>query len=378
MKIAVVIPKYGLVGGAETFVFEVCERLASRGEFEIHVFANKWEPGGTPIVFHKVPIIWFPRIIEPISFAYFANKLIHRQDFDLVHSHERIFEMDIFTFHGIPHRVWKRNIRKRPLTLFDRATAWVERKGLCNNTLQMVMPVSSLVREELLKQYDFLDGKILINPPGVALERFSVPDPQKCRQEILLRFGWSQKDIIVLFVSMNFELKGLDLVLKGMAAVADGEKRNSNLKLLVVGKGDENRFKRLARDMGILRQVKFAGVTREVEKYYMAADIFAMPSRFDTFGLVVLEAMAAGLPVIISKNVGARDLVKQGHNGFVLSEDPSTFEIAASLSSLLEPERRKLMGENGRRVAHLHSWDKTADRVADLYRRFGNSMDCTL
>jgi UDP-glucose:(heptosyl)LPS alpha-1,3-glucosyltransferase len=172
---------------------------------------------------------------------------------------------------------------------------------------------------------------------------------------------------------MNFELKRLDLILKGMAAVVDGEKKNSNLKLLVVGKGDEKRFKILARDLGISKRVRFVGVTREVEKYYMAANIFAMPSRFDTFGLVVLEAMAAGLPVIISRSVGARDLVKQGITGFVLSEDPSISEIATSLSSLLEPEKRKLMGENGRRIACLHSWDKTAKRVADLYRRLGNS-----
>ena len=372
MKIAVVIPKYGLVGGAETFVFEVCERLAVRENFEIHVFANKWRSGQGSITFHKVPVIRFPRYLGPVSFAYFANKLIRRQGFDLIHSHERIFEMNIFTFHGIPHTTWVKKIRRRPLTLFDRSTAWVEQKGFGNKNLQMVMPVSSLVQQELLKQYDFLKNKILINPPGVNLERFSVLDPRKCRQDMLFRYGWSQKDIVVLFVSMNFELKGLDLVLRGMAAVSGLENKDSNLKLLVVGKGDDKRFKRLTREMGISDQVIFVGVTREVEKYYMAADIFAMPSRFDTFGLVVLEAMAAGLPVIISKSVGARDIVKEGHNGFVLSEVPSVSEIATSLTLLLGPDKRKLMGENARQVARLHSWDKTADKVADLYRQLAD------
>lgn len=371
MKIAVVIPKYGLVGGAETFAFEVCERLALRREFEIHVFANKWRSGQEAITFHKVPIIRFPRYLDPMSFAYFADKLIRRQNFDIVHSHERLFEMDIFTFHGIPHRIWKKRIRKRPLTLFDRATAWVENKGLRNPKLKIVMPVSSLVQEELLQKYDFLKNKIFISPPGVALERFSALDPQKCRKEILLRYNWSQNDIIVLFVSMNFELKRLDLVLKGMAAVADGEKKDSSLKLLVVGKGNEKRFKKLACDMGISEKVIFVGVTREVEKYFLAADIFAMPSGFDTFGLVVLEAMAAGLPIIISKNVGARDLVKQGENGFILSADPSIDEIATSLTRLIDSKNRRLMGESGYRVACSHSWDKTADKVADLYQKIG-------
>jgi UDP-glucose:(heptosyl)LPS alpha-1,3-glucosyltransferase len=160
-----------------------------------------------------------------------------------------------------------------------------------------------------------------------------------------------------------------------MAAVTEGGMKNSNLKLLVVGKGNEKQFKILARDLGISDRVFFVGVAQELEKYYMGADIFAMPSRFDTFGLVVLEAMAAGLPVIISRNVGARDLVRHGINGFILSVDPLIAEIATSLSLMMDPEKRKTMGENGRRVASFHSWDKTAELIASLYRRLGNGTD---
>jgi len=177
---------------------------------------------------------------------------------------------------------------------------------------------------------------------------------------------------------MNFELKRLDLVLKGIAGVVSRERGSTDAKLLIVGKGDVKRFGGLARDLGISDRVVFSGVTREVEKYYLAADVFVMPSRFDTFGLVVLEAMAAGLPVIISRSVGARDLVEQGVNGFVLSEDPSIPELVTSLSSMLDREKRMLMGENGRRIALRYSWDKTANRVADLYQMFGNGTDYML
>lgn len=369
MKIAVVIPKYGLVGGAETFVFELCERLALRKEFEIHVFANKWQSGKGPIVFHKVPIIRFPHFLGPISFAYFVHQRIRQDDYALVHSHERIFEMDLFTFHGIPHKTWIKKVRKRPLTLFDHATAWVEQRGFSNKKLQMVMPVSRLVQEEIQKRYGFLGDKLLVNSPGVDTERFSSLDPQQCRKEIFLRYGFSPEDVVVLFVSMNFELKRLDLVLKGIAGVVSREKKKADVKLLVVGKGDVKRFGGLARDLGISDRVVFTGVTREVEKYYLAADIFVMPSRFDTFGLVVLEAMAAGLPVIISRSVGARDLIEHGVNGFILSEDPSISEIVTSLSSILVREKRLHMGENSRRVALRYSWDKTASRVADVYHQ---------
>ncbi len=375
IRVAVVIPKYGLIGGAESFVFEVTERLAEHKDFEIHVFANKWRQGKAPITFHKVPIIPFPRWIRPISFAYFSKRSMQSDFFDIVHSHERIFEMDLLTFHGIPHEIWVKKTKKRSLSLFDRSTAWVEKKGMNQEKGAIILPVSTLVKDELLKLYNIPKSKLHVIHPGVSLERFSSVNREDFRYEIRQRHGLSLEDVVVLFVSMNFELKRLDLLLKSIAATVDREKDNSNLKLMVVGKGDEKRFETMARNLGISNRVIFVGVTRDVEKYYLAADIFAMPSRFDTFGLVVLEAMAAGLPVIISHSVGARDLVEQGVNGFVLSNDPSISEIVTSLTMMMDREKRILMGKNGRRIALRYSWEKTAGRVADFYRRFGKDTD---
>lgn len=375
IRVAVVIPKYGLIGGAESFVFEVTERLAEHKDFEIHVFANKWRQGKAPITFHKVPIIPFPRWIRPISFAYFSKRSMQSDFFDIVHSHERIFEMDLLTFHGIPHEIWVKKTKKRSLSLFDRSTAWVEKKGMNQEKGAIILPVSTLVKDELLKLYNIPKSKLHVIHPGVSLERFSSVNREDFRYEIRQRHGLSLEDVVVLFVSMNFELKRLDLLLKSIAAMVDREKDNSNLKLMVVGKGDEKRFETMARNLGISNRVIFVGVTRDVEKYYLAADIFAMPSRFDTFGLVVLEAMAAGLPVIISHSVGARDLVEQGVNGFVLSNDPSISEIVTSLTMMMDREKRILMGKNGRRIALRYSWEKTAGRVADFYRRFGKDTD---
>jgi len=364
-----VIPKYGLVGGAEGFVFNLTERLAQRDDFDVHVIANQWRSGNAQIAFHKVPIIRFPRWLQPVSFAYFAQKTIKKGVYDIVHSHDRIFEMDLFTFHGIPHRTWIKETKRDRLSLFDRAMVWVEQKAFNNLNCPIIMPVSNLVKEEVLKVYDVPESRIKTIHPGVSFERFSSLDRQVCRHEIRQHHGLAPDDVVVLFVSMNFELKRLDLVINGIAEVVEKEDRNSSFKLLVVGKGDSKRFGVQARSMGISERVIFAGVTDEVEKYYLASDIFAMPSGFDTFGLVVLEAMAAGLPVIITPRVGARDLVESGINGFILSENPSVAEMTASLTALATQEKRMQMGENGRQIALRHSWDNTADRVADLYRQ---------
>jgi len=368
MKIAVVIPKYGLVGGAEGFAYELTERLAEREGLEIHLFANQWRSRNTSITFHKLPIIPFPRFLRPISFAYFSHKGIRSNDYDLVHSHDRIFQMDLLTMHGIPHRTWIKEARRKPLSLFDRSTAWVEKNGLTGSRSPMILAVSTLVRDELLKLYDIPESKIRVIHPGVSQGRFSSLDQESCRHEIRQRHGLSSSDVVVLFVGMNFEVKRLELVLKGIAHLIAKGNKNSNLKLVVIGKGREGWYLNMARDLGIFNRVIFAGVTPKVEDYYLASDIFAMPSRFDTFGLAVLEAMMAGLPVIITQRVGARDLVNSGVQGFVLSEDPSPGDVAEKLAVLMDKENRRRMGENARELALQHTWNRTVDQVEEIYQ----------
>jgi UDP-glucose:(heptosyl)LPS alpha-1,3-glucosyltransferase len=368
MKIAVVIPRYGLVGGAENFAFELCERLAEREDFTIEVFANKWRSGSPPIRFHKVPIITFPRSLRQMSFAFFSNTMIGRhRGFDLIHSHDRIFRMDLLTMHGIPHETWIKEARCKRLSLSDRSVAWIEKKGLTGSRMPVVVAVSNLVKDELLNLYNIPESKIHVVHPGISASRFSSLDPDECRNQIRRHHDLSPQDIVLLFASMNFEIKRLDLVLKSVADVVVKEDGISNLKLLVVGKGKREKYMTLARELGITNNIIFAGVTNEIEKYYLAADILAMPSRFDTFGLVVLEAMMAGLPVIISRRVGARDLVDSGVQGFVLAEEPSVSDMSEKLRFLMDRENRKKMGESARQVALRHTWEKTADQMADLY-----------
>jgi UDP-glucose:(heptosyl)LPS alpha-1,3-glucosyltransferase len=150
-RIAMVVPGYGLVGGVESYVRQFCEQLAADSRFEIHVFANRWHKGSLPITFHRVPIIPFPRFLRPISFAHFAKRAMSREKVALVHSHERIFAMDIFSVHGVPHRTWTEEVRRKRMSLFDRSTAWVESKGIHCARVSAILPVSELVKEELLK-----------------------------------------------------------------------------------------------------------------------------------------------------------------------------------------------------------------------------------
>lgn len=363
-KIAVIVPKYGLVGGAEQFAFQVTERLAARTPYEFHVFANQWKSiEGSRVIFHKVPMIRFPRFLRPVSFAWFASRLMAGQHFDLVHAHDRVFGADLVSLHCTPHAAWVRDVRRKRPSLFDRAMCAVERRMLAAGGASLFFPTSSIAMETFLREYSPLPGQWKVMHPGVDAARFSSPDREKCRAEIRGRHGIGSSDFLVLFVGMNFELKGLDTI---MAAVAKARVQQpaANIRLLVVGRGDEEKYRGVARSHGIGDAVVFAGTQAGgIERYYRAADMFIMLSGFDTFGMVVLEAMAAGLPVVVSSNVGARDVVEDGVNGFVLPDGRDVDAAADRIVCLLDGDRQRAMSAAASRSAAGHDWER---RVAEL------------
>ncbi len=373
IRAAVIIPKYGLIGGAEQFARELSIRIADTPDCEIHVFANKWQESDDRIIFHKVPIITFPKFLTSISFAWFSQLAIKRHGgFDLVHTHDRVFQADLATLHGTPHRFWTREVRRKRMSLFDLGTDFVERSFIEGGGFFRLMAVSGLVKNTLMKEYPSLDcGKISIIHPGVDNATFDRLTRALCQAEIREQYRIGKTDILVLFVSMNFELKGLDLLLKSLAR-ANCTLSESKFKLLVVGKGNIRKYGRMAEELGIRNAVVFTGPLEPdaLKRIYVASDIFSMLSKFDTFGMSALEAMAAGVPVLISNRVGARDLVVDGLNGFIIEFDSDPSLAAVKLLHFADPGQRAFMSENALRTAQANSWQATAGKVEGIYREF--------
>lgn len=367
-KIAVVVPKYGLVGGGEQFASEITERLARNENFEIHVFANRWVSNSDRIRFHKVPMVRFPRFLRPLCFAWFVKSMINRMNFDLVHSHDWILKGDVFSVHSVPHAGWVRNVRKKLLSLFDCARIAVERRAIRDGESSCFLPVSTIAMEAFRREYATLPGQWQVLSPGVEVARFSMPDRVACRADIRARYGIGAADILLLFVGMNFEVKGLDIIIAAVAK-ARTARPEANIRLLVVGRGNENKYLKIAQSLGIAEAVTFAGTQVDgLERYYRAADIFIMLSKFDTFGMVVLEAMASGLPVIVSPNVGAKDLVEEGINGFILPAHQDADAAADCIVRLTDTEQREAMGTAAARTAIMHDWERLAEKMEQLYQ----------
>jgi UDP-glucose:(heptosyl)LPS alpha-1,3-glucosyltransferase len=368
-RIAVVIPKYGLVGGAEGFAAELTERIAADPRFEVHVFANRWVASSRRITFHRVPVVKFPRFLISPSFAWFTRRGVAAAGpFDLVHTHERIFAADVYTMHGIPHRWWVRQVRKKRMSLFDRATACVEDRLVHEGGCRRFLAVSDLAREIFLREYPVDRDLVTVLHPGIDTSPYDRLDRSRCRREVRNRFGIGLDDPLILFVSMNFSIKGLDHLLRGLGRLRE---RNpaARFRLLVIGRGDERAYGRLAGELGLGEEVVFTGPVKrdELPEIYLAGDCYAMLSRFDTFGMVVLEAMAAGLPVLISGRVGARDLVREGKNGFIVEAPEDADAIADRIGTMLQGDFLEGMGREAVETARENSWEAAVGRVLEAY-----------
>jgi len=378
-KIAIVIPKYGLVGGAEGFAARLTEGFAQNRNYEVHVFANKWadDPGG--ITFHRIPIVPFPKFMTSISFAYYAGMQISKMPFDLIHTHDRIFEADLFTMHGIPHRIWVNEIRKKKnMSLFDIGTQWVEKRLISNERCKLFHAVSSLTKDKFLQEYGHIHPeRVRVIHPGVELSRFQKYDRQLCRNEIRTQININKNDRVILFVSMNFDIRGLDRLIQGMARLKV-TRALDDVKLLVAGKGNTKKYSSLARDLGIMKNVVFTGMAdrERLDKIYLASDMFSILSEFDPFSMTTLEAMAASLPVMISGNVGAKDLIKEGINGFVIHDVADADEVADRINRMLDDSIRQGMAEEAFKTTKQQSWLETARRVEEMYEEIlGNRVN---
>ena len=366
-RIAVFVEKFGMPGGSERFTQETVLRMADTGRFEFHVFANRWNCSRSDISFYRVPMVRFPRPLRPWLFVHLARRMIDRGAFDVVHSHHAFPGADIVSLHGTTRRFWVEQIQRRSVRLFDRVSDSIDASMMAEGARTTFMPVSTLVIETYRRSFGQLPGHWSVVHPGADTARMrSSPGARSAAREVL---GIEDHELVFLFVGMNFEVKGLQRIIESLA-IAAPRIAPLRIRLLVVGRGDAERYAALARTLGIADRVSFAGVQDSgLERYYHAADAFVMLSVYETFCMAALEAMAAGLPVIITERMGIRDLVRDGEHGYVVPVDASPESVADRLVALSDPEIRARIGTFSRDVARAHDWSAVAARLEREYTR---------
>jgi glycosyltransferase involved in cell wall biosynthesis len=217
---------------------------------------------------------------------------------------------------------------------------------------QVIVAVSNRVKKELL-DIDVPEEKLRVFMCGVDLQEFS-PGYTDRR-----KFGLPEQVPLALFVGdIRINRKNLDTVLHALTQVPE-------LHLAIMAAEDSS-YPQLAKELGLDARVHFLEPQLPVSEVMRAVDLFVFPSRYEPYGLVVIEAMASGLPVITTATTGAAEVVTP-ECGIVLSDSEDTDALAQALSTLAnEPELRNAMGKAARSIAEQHSWASMAQTYVDL------------
>jgi UDP-glucose:(heptosyl)LPS alpha-1,3-glucosyltransferase len=195
---------------------------------------------------------------------------------------------------------------------------------------------------------------------GVDVGAFERPPLNSARPELRRELEVGSGDAIGLFVAHRFALKGLDALLRALPLAP-------RLRLAVAGRDDRAPFERLARRHGVAGRVRFLGARDDLARLYEACDVFVHPSRYDPCSLVVLEALAAGKPVVASRLDGASEVVEDGDAGFVVDDPDDEIVLGERLRRLSDDEAlRARLAERARKAAR--SVDQAARELIDLAR----------
>jgi glycosyltransferase involved in cell wall biosynthesis len=371
------------VGGVAVHVTELAAALQRRGH-EVHVFTRLGEGQNTyalidGVHYHRCPIDLHPDFITEMnnmgnSFVYFMrqSEAFQGAHFDVVHG------QDWLSSKGI---VQVKNNYGRKVFLTLHSTEY----GRCGNhhfngqsgrirmveaegafVADRVIAVSGALCDEVKSQYRVPDWKLRCVYNGVNCSNFDgFIDPAVCRRS----YNIGPMDPMVLFVGRLAVQKGPDLLLEAVPGLLH---HKPDTKVVFAGDGYmrqalENR----ANELGVRHAVRFLGsmgMYGDLINLYKSTDVVCVPSRNEPFGIVVLEAWAAGKPVVVTRNGGPAEMVTHNQDGFVVYDNPGS--ICWGIKEVFNNfAHARWMGERGRvKAAYRFTWDVAAAQTEGIYR----------
>ncbi len=368
MKIALLCHKYSLrMGGLERDTVLLSREMLKAGH-EVHIFANRCEDKVPGMNFHHVPMLHISSPGKNLSFALSAKQKLAGKNFDIIQSMDRILHQDIFRvsdginpvqmIHRYPNPMIRRVFAATPRRL---ALKWLEEKIFIHGGTRMILAISGMIKQEIVEHYGVSPEKIAVIYNGIDTSVFQPGVKEKYRKSIRDMYSIRDDEILLLFISNDHKRKNLDAVLEAMRVIGDKKYR-----LLVVGDGRISPYQKKAGKYRIENQVSFLGHRPKIERYFGAADIFVFPSHYDAFGNVCLEAMACGLPVIVSGKCGASELIQNGKDGIILEKNRVAY-LAESISMLEDRSLRNDIGNYAAVTAAQYTMEKHLTELLELY-----------
>jgi UDP-glucose:(heptosyl)LPS alpha-1,3-glucosyltransferase len=362
-------------GGAERYSADIAAALAQRGH-QVDLISKRFGPDIPGVNFVPLAVKAPSRAGRYLQFLDRVEKHLERHKYDIVHSMLPVRSCDLYHPHaGMAKAALETHLSRESgpaqalaklanrLNRKRRLYAEVEDALIHGPDRPMVVSLSDYVSGMILKHYPEISGQLVKLFNGTDLGKFDPAAHAPARRKIRERFGISADAPVTLMIAQHFERKGLAEVIGAAAKL--GEK---SPMVLVVGKDDPARMRTLAKRLGVEDKIIFAGETRSSADFYAASDFFVLPTRHDSCSLVVLEALAMGLPVISTVFNGACEIMVEDRHGYVLADPGDVDALAGAMEKLFDPVARQRMREQCLGLRAALSFDAHMDRVEEIYR----------
>lgn len=360
MRIAFIAPEQYPVpgsGSVEICIWAIASRLAER--HEVSIISRTMPKLPESELVEGVRIVRLPAD-SPAKYLSSVLTFLETETFDIIQVDNRPYLLAAI----------KRRQPGTPVVLFLHSLTFVPASDKAAARLaraDLIVANSASLQQRLARRFPRVRQRLRVVPLGADLARFApVPPPERLK----LRGRYKLPSAFtVLFVGRLIPRKGVPVLIRAVALL----NRHTRAHLVIAGRGKPayvRRLRALARRLGVPVTLPGSIPHDEIHGLYQAADCFVCPSqRHEAFGLVNVEAMASGLPVVASSNGGIREIIVHGHNGFLVGRYNQALPFARYLQLLAQrPALTARIGMQGRSDAlQAFEWQHTAERLEVLY-----------
>jgi len=383
-KVQIMIHDLNPWGGQDRSMLEIAWQMNKTIPLDIHSYSlegyENW-----PRMKH---IRYQSKIKRPILFKYLSYHLQSARKIDsscvTQSTGTASLKSDVIQVQFI-HHSWQKLQTQMPA---DKTQSWnpfrrLYRRGLNRYKLLLekrlyspekkYIAISHGIKKELIEHFNIPPKNISIIYHGVDPDVFSPwwakEDGEDQRKSLRESLGFADSDRVLLHVGALNARKGIFKSLETLQYLKDQDFRG--VKLLLVGQGDPKIIDEAIRSLGLQEDVVICPHSKTIEDYYRAADVFFFPTYYEPFGLVILEAMACGLPVLTTSVAGASEILVESSKGALVSADAEIKTLVQKLTPLLKSsDLRRQAGEEAREIALKHSWDSVGSEYQVFYRKY--------
>jgi UDP-glucose:(heptosyl)LPS alpha-1,3-glucosyltransferase len=365
MRIALITRRFDPAGGGTERDLTITARLLSRAGHRITIYAAELRASSDEWTLRQVAAPRLGRALGLLWFARAAGAAARRDGVDLVLSFARVVDADILRSGGGAHSSYVRAARQwqtaparlaMRLSPYHRVQIMVERAGYNSPRLRRAVAVSDLVRADLMRTFALASSPAVTLYNGVEIDRFTPAHDMAERAGIRRELGVGDAQPAVMFIGNGFARKGLRFLIEAWPAIG------GHAQLIVVGTDQAAAsYERFARRLGVSDRVKFLGRRIDVDRLIRGADAFALPSLFEPFGNVAMEAMASGVPVLTSAQCGVAEVVPESMRSFVVNDPTDRTELTERMNALIEAAPR--LRAAARAAAEQFTWQRYASEL---------------